>query len=90
MSRSAYEKYRTQQETAEAQANAARQQYQAALNGARQGWGGVENAQAAVDASRALFAQAEKALADTTIRAPFDGFLTARPVAAGEYVAQLF
>src|SRR5206468_757105 len=38
-------------------------------------------------ASRALLAQAEKALADTTIRAPFDGFLTARPVAAGEYVA---
>ena len=30
---------------------------------------------------------AEKALADTTIRAPFDGFITARPVAAGEYVA---
>ena len=38
-------------------------------------------------ASRAQLAQAEKALADTTIRAPFDGFITARPVAAGEYVA---
>ena len=36
---------------------------------------------------RAQLAQAEKALADTTIRAPFDGFITARPVAAGEYVA---
>ena len=32
-------------------------------------------------------AQAEKALADTTIRAPYDGYITARPVAAGEYVA---
>src|ERR1019366_7022618 len=36
---------------------------------------------------RAQLAQAEKGLADTTIRAPFDGFITARPVAAGEYVA---
>jgi multidrug efflux pump subunit AcrA (membrane-fusion protein) len=87
VSKSAYEKYRTQQETAEAQANAARQQYEASLNAARQGWGGVENAQAAMDAARALLAQAEKALADTTIRAPFDGYITARPVAAGEYVA---
>jgi multidrug efflux pump subunit AcrA (membrane-fusion protein) len=87
VSRSAYEKYRTQQETAEAQANAAKQQYEAALNAARQGWGGVENAQAAVEASRAMLSQAEKGVADTTIRAPFDGYLTARPVAAGEYVA---
>jgi len=87
VSKSTYEKYRTQQETAEAQANAARQQYEASLNAARQGWGGVENAQAAVDATRAMLAQAEKAVADTTIRAPFDGYITARPVAAGEYVA---
>ncbi len=36
---------------------------------------------------RAQLAQAEKGLADTTIRAPFDGYITARPVAAGEYVA---
>ena len=34
-----------------------------------------------------MLAQAQKGLADTTIRAPFDGFITARPVAAGEYVA---
>ncbi|HEY1337747.1 MAG TPA: efflux RND transporter periplasmic adaptor subunit [Bryobacteraceae bacterium] len=87
VSRSAYEKARTQQETAEAQANAARQQYEAALNAARQGWGAVETSQASLEAVRAQFAQAEKALADTTIRAPFDGFVSARPVAAGEYVA---
>jgi RND family efflux transporter MFP subunit len=37
--------------------------------------------------ARSQLAQAEKALADTTIRAPFDGYITARPVAAGEYVA---
>ena len=87
VSRSAYEKARTQQETAEAQANAARQQYEAALNNAKQNWGAVENSQASLESFRAQLAQAEKGLADTTIHAPFDGFITARPVAAGEYVA---
>jgi len=86
VSRSAFDKAHTQQETADAQANAARQQYQAALNGARQGFGAVESAQAALAAAQAQLAQAEKGLADTTIRAPFDGNITARPVAAGEYV----
>jgi multidrug efflux pump subunit AcrA (membrane-fusion protein) len=87
VSRSAYEKAHTQQETAEAQANAARQQYEAALNAARQGWGAVETSQASLEAARAQLAQAEKTLADMTIRAPFDGFVSARPVAAGEYVS---
>lgn len=87
VSRSASDKARTQQETADAQASAAGHQYQAALNSARQNWGAVEGSQAGLESFRAQLAQAEKALADTTIRAPFDGFITARPVAAGEYVA---
>jgi multidrug efflux pump subunit AcrA (membrane-fusion protein) len=87
VSRSAFEKARTQQETAEAQANAARQQYEAALNASRQSWGAVETSQASLEGVRAQLAQAEKALADTTIRAPFAGFIAARPVAEGEYVA---
>jgi multidrug efflux pump subunit AcrA (membrane-fusion protein) len=87
VSRSSFDKAHTQQETADALANAARQQYEAALNGARQGFGAVEAAQAALAAARAQLAQAEKGLADTTIHAPFDGNITARPVAAGEYVA---
>ena len=87
VSRSAFEKARTQQETADAQANAARQQYEAALNAARQSYGAVETSQASLEGVRAQLAQAEKALADTTIHAPFDGYITARPVAAGEYVA---
>jgi multidrug efflux pump subunit AcrA (membrane-fusion protein) len=86
VSRSSFDKAHTQQETADAMANAARQQYEAALNGARQGFGAVESAQAALAAARAQLAQAEKGVADTTIRAPFDGNITARPVAAGEYV----
>jgi multidrug efflux pump subunit AcrA (membrane-fusion protein) len=87
VSRSAFEKAHTQQETADAQANAAKQQYEAALNNARMSYGAVENSQASLEGVRAQLAQAEKALADTTIRAPFDGYITARPVAAGEYVA---
>ena len=87
VSRSAFEKAHTQQETAEAAANAARQQLEAAQNNARQNFGGVENSQASLEAVRSMLAQAEKALADTTIRAPFDGYISDRPVAAGEYVA---
>lgn len=87
VSKSAFDKVHTQQETAEAQANAARQQYEAALNSARQSYEVVSTSQASLEAVKAQLAQAEKALADTIIRAPFDGFITARPVAAGEYVA---
>ncbi len=87
VSRSAYEKARTQQETAEAQANASRQQYEAALNATRQNYTGISSSEASLDAVRAQVAQFEKGLADTYIRAPFDGYISARPVAAGEYVA---
>ncbi len=86
VSRSAFEKARTQQETADAQANAARQQYEGALNAARQSYGAVETSQASLDGMRAQLAQAEKGLADTTIHAPFDGYISARPVAAGGHV----
>ena len=47
---------------------------------------GVATGEAAVADARSRVALAEKALADTVIRAPFDGFITDRPVAAGEYV----
>ncbi len=87
VSRSAFEKAHTQQETADAQVNAARQQYEAALNGARESYGAVETSQASLEGMRAQLAQAEKGLADTTIHAPFDGSISARPVAAGEHVA---
>ena len=87
VSKSAYEKAHTQQETAEAQANAARQQYEAAANTARQSYEIISTSQASLDAVKSQLAQAEKGVADTIIRAPFDGFVAARPVAAGEYVA---
>jgi len=57
------------------------------LNAAKQGWGAVENSQASLAGVKSQLEQAQKGLSDTTIRAPFDGFVSARPVAAGEYVA---
>ena len=87
VSRSASDKARTAQETAEAQANAAKQQYEAAANAARQSYEVVSTQRASLDSSNSLLAMAEKALADTTLHAPFDGYITARPVAVGEYVA---
>ena len=41
---------------------------------------------AAVAQAKAQLASAQKAVDDTTVRAPFAGHVTARPVAAGEYV----
>jgi RND family efflux transporter MFP subunit len=41
---------------------------------------------AAVAQARAQVASAQKAVDDTVVRAPFSGHVTARPVAAGEYV----
>ena len=46
----------------------------------------VATAEAAIADARSREALARKALADATIRAPFAGFITKRPVAAGEYV----
>ena len=43
-------------------------------------------AAAAVAQARALLATAEKAVADSVVRAPFAGHVTARPVSAGESV----
>lgn len=86
VSQSSVQRARTQQETAEAQVNAARQQYEAAANAARQSSEMVTTSAASLDAVKAQVAQAEKALADTKIRAPFEGFITARPASAGQYV----
>ena len=87
VSRSAYEKARTSADTAEAQANSARQQYEAMLNGARQNFQGVSGAQASLESMRAQTELAKKALEDTMIRAPFAGYVSARPIATGQYVA---
>ncbi len=87
VSRSNYERARTQAETAQAQVNSARQQYEAALNTARQSYHLVSGSAAGLASVQAQLAMAEKGVADTLIRAPFAGYVSARPVAAGEYVA---
>jgi RND family efflux transporter MFP subunit len=72
ISQSSWEKFRTQSETAEAAASAAHTQR--------------DGGQAAVQSSESQLAQAQKGLADTFVRAPFDGFVTSRPVAVGQSV----
>jgi len=87
VSRSAYDKAATQVETADAQVNATRQQYEAALNAARQNYQGVATQEAGQLGTRAQLALAEKVLADTQVRAPFAGYVSARSVTPGEYVS---
>jgi multidrug efflux pump subunit AcrA (membrane-fusion protein) len=87
VSKSNYEKYKTQAETAQAQANASKQQYEASLNGARQSYQGVITAQASLSGVNAQLAIAQKGVDDMLIRAPFNGYVSARPVAVGQYVA---
>jgi len=87
VSQSNYEKYKTQQQTAEAAANSARKQYEAQVNAARQNYRAIEAAQASLAAAESQLAQAEKNLQDMNIRAPFDGYITSRPVSVGQWVA---
>jgi RND family efflux transporter MFP subunit len=86
ISQSSYDKYKTQQETAEAAANSARKQYEAQVNSAKQNYRAIEAAQASMTASESQVALAQKGLEDTSIRAPFDGFITDRPVSVGQWL----
>jgi RND family efflux transporter MFP subunit len=86
VSQSSFEKFKTQQETAEASANSSRKQYEAQVNAAKQSFRAIEVAQASLAASESQLAQAQKGLEDTSIRAPFDGFITDRSVSIGEWI----
>lgn len=83
---SVYDQYRTQRDTARARVNNARQQLESAVNTARQSNQAIQTAEAAVASARAQVAIAQKAVADATIRAPYAGYVSNRPVAVGEYV----
>lgn len=63
---------------ARVRAEQARGQYEAAVNGARQGWAGLQAARAAEDLT-------EKASSDTDVKAPFDGVVNEKRIAPGEY-----
>jgi multidrug efflux pump subunit AcrA (membrane-fusion protein) len=87
VSRSAWDRARATMLGARSRVEEARQRYNAAKNAARQDAGGIAVARAALDGARAQVALARKALGDTVVRAPFAGFVSARPVAVGEYVS---
>ena len=74
ISQSEFDQRRTQLE-------AARQTYQAALNGADQSFRSLE-------AARARVALARKAVADTAVRAPLNGLVAERLVSVGDYVTR--
>jgi RND family efflux transporter MFP subunit len=74
VSQSEFDQRRTQME-------AARQQYEAAKNGAAQQYQSLQ-------AARARVALARKALADTVVRAPFNGLVAQRMVSVGDYVTK--
>lgn len=83
---SIYDQYRTQRDTARARVNSVRQQLETEINTARQSNQAIQSAEAAVASARSQVAIAQKAVADTTVRAPYAGFVSNRPVAVGEYV----
>jgi RND family efflux transporter MFP subunit len=74
VSQSEYEQRRTQME-------ATRQQFEAAKNGASQQFQSLQ-------AARARVTLARKALADTSVRAPFTGLVAQRLVSLGDYVTR--
>jgi len=74
VSQSEYDQRRTQME-------ATRQQYEAAKNAAAQQYQSLQ-------AARARVALANKALADTVVRAPFTGVVAERHVSVGDYVTK--
>lgn len=82
-----YETYRTARDTAQAQVNTAKQVLEGAVNTAKLNNQAIVSAQAGVEAARTQVGTAEQAVTDTIVRAPFSGFLSARPVAVGEYVS---
>jgi multidrug efflux pump subunit AcrA (membrane-fusion protein) len=63
------------------------QQYEAALQAARQNYAGIATARAAASAAEAQVAQARKAVADVAVYAPISGYVADRPADLGEYVS---
>ena len=86
VSASNYEKERTQAESAQAQADAARRQFEAAVNFARLNHQGIDSAESALASARSQTAMARKELDDTVVRAPFAGYVSERHMSVGESV----
>jgi len=82
-----YEQYKTARDTANSRSNNAKQQLEAAINTAKQSNQAILTAQAGVQTAITQLENAQKNLADTSIKAPFGGYVSARPVAVGEFVS---
>lgn len=81
-----YEQYRTARDTARAKANNAKDLLDVAVNTAKQNNQAIASARAAFESAQTQVATAEQNIADTVIKAPFAGYISARPTAVGEYV----
>jgi multidrug efflux pump subunit AcrA (membrane-fusion protein) len=79
VSRSAYDQQKAQRDQLQ-------QQYEVALQAARQNYAAIQTARAAAQAAEAQVAQARKGISDTTIYAPISGYVSERPADVGEYV----
>jgi multidrug efflux pump subunit AcrA (membrane-fusion protein) len=86
VAQSVYDQFRTTRDTARAQVNNARQQLEAAINVARQSNEAIRTAEAQAASARSEVSIAQKALSDTTITAPYPGYISNRPIAKGEFV----
>lgn len=82
-----YEQFRLTRDTAQTRVNSAKEQLDAQINNARQSNQQIKSAEASVEAARTNVQIAEQAVADTVIKAPFSGFISAREVAVGEFVS---
>ncbi len=82
-----YEQFRTTRDTARTRVNSAKQLLESTVNAAKQNNQAIKSAQAGVEAARTQVGTAEQAVVDTVVRAPFSGYVSARPVAVGEYVS---
>lgn len=69
-----------------ARADTAKTAYDAALAKAKSGWASVDVQESALASAMAARDMARKALNDTIIVAPLDGFVAERPTAVGEWV----
>ena len=79
VSRSSYDQQKAQRDQLQ-------QQYDLALNIARQNYAGVQTARAAVSAAQTQVQQARKNIADAVVLAPISGYVADRPADLGEYM----
>jgi len=82
-----YEQFRTVRDTARSRTKVAKESLDAQINAARQNNQAIVSAQAGVEAARTQVDIARQEVADTVVRAPFSGFVTAREIAVGEFVS---